>query len=517
MNSNESGELLAAFMELEDGSIDPRRRDELMAELERSPAARRAYLEYFQHSAVLKMEGAKMHERGLLPVIDSSVAQRRLFQRSMLAAAAVIALVAAILGLVAISQPGPDSAKVTVAADTLWSVDSVAREEDRKESDVTEGSTVRVMSGIARLELESGATLAIQGPAEVRFPKLNQPDLVHGMLWFDSGTSDDSFELKTPELIVRDIGTRFGVRVPEQGAAEIHLIEGELQVLNRKQEPVITSLKPDGKAREVPLFGEPSEKPLAEDPFPDLAELLEADRNYPTTVRGQSPLRYWRFEDDRRGHSDSTESQVIGGEPGVGSNEAFHGFDHDNRCLRLIGTEDDSLVAGPSETHEMGQREGAVSFWIRREPGITHEEILWLVGPVPEGKRNPQVCLVYTSLAESGRVRMFIKNDGADVVLASSRSVADGRWHHIAASWGTASAELFVDGQSAAADHGPRGLTSTSSAGSRVRFGKPSEDLTDQGAKHFRGWVDEIAMWSRPLTPAEVSRQYEAAIGTDGE
>jgi hypothetical protein len=70
-----------------------------------------------------------------------------------------------------------------------------------------------------------------------------------------------------------------------------------------------------------------------------------------------------------------------------------------------------------------------------------------------------------------------------------------------------------VDGQLAAIDEDSRSLQGGTFFGRYVRFGKPSSDLRLRDVQPFKGWVDELALWSRPLSPAEVKQQFQSAIG----
>jgi hypothetical protein len=120
---------------------------------------------------------------------------------------------------------------------------------------------------------------------------------------------------------------------------------------------------------------------------------------------------------------------------------------------------------------------------------------------------------MHARLTSSGGVRFFIENGESDVTVSSSRSVVDGQWHHVVASWGPLAVQLFIDGKLIERNDDPRILKEGTYAGRYVRFGKPSSDLRKRGVKPFQGWVDEIALWNRPLTSAEVSHQFESARG----
>jgi hypothetical protein len=64
-------------------------------------------------------------------------------------------------------------------------------------------------------------------------------------------------------------------------------------------------------------------------------------------------------------------------------------------------------------------------------------------------------------------------------------------------------------------DNETRALREGVVSGRYVRFGKPTAAMM-RATPHdrlnsFRGWVDEITLWNRALTPGEVSHRFEAA------
>ena len=382
--------LWRALEELEEGTLEPSQCEDLTALLNRSPAARRAYLEFFQQSAVLRMEAAKLHEQGLLPVVGWALQTRRSFQVSVFAAAALVALAAIVAALIVVTRPKPARLAAVVAPETRWSIDGVAQDSGKEPVSVVEGSTVNVLSGTVRLKLESGDLMVLQGPANVAFPTLHRPQLRQGWLWIDASKTDEPFLIEAAGLRVRDIGTRFGVRVPTEGAVEVHLVGGRVEVLGSKSGKVLGDLKEGGKAFAFTTKGEEEELPMVTDPFPDLPSLLKRPANYRTTVLGQAPAGYWPLDEPKDGvlfnqiresSSGFLGQAVRGGEPGPGREDGFPGFPGANHSLYLDGSPEQSVVAGIDGLHGVGRKEGAVSFWIRRSPGETaRDEILWLAG-----------------------------------------------------------------------------------------------------------------------------------------
>lgn len=509
--------------DLEEAGPDESSCAELAALLDRSPAARRAYLEYFQQSSVLRMEAAKLHERGLLPVAGAADQTRRAFQRSVLVAAALVALAAVVAALIAVNRPEPARLEAVVAAETRWSIDGVEQRSGNDPVSVAEGSTLRVLSGTVRLELESGGLLVVQGPAEVSFPKPHRPQIRRGWLWIDAENSSEPFVVEARGLRIRDIGTRFGVRVADNGRVEVQLVSGRVEVLAADGREILADLGEEGTAFEFPDKGGKTAIPPATDPFPSLPALLRQSANYRTTVLGQSPVGYWPLDEaaDRNlanlidGSSvGETGLAVRDGEPGVGAADGFPGLPDDGRSLFLDGSRDRSVVFEIDGLHGVNRREGAVSFWIRRPADAPpRAEVLWLAGSGDDGERMPSQAILHTYLNASGRVGLEIEDDGDHVTLSSSHSVADGRWHQIVASWGPVSADLFIDGSRAARVRMPEDSEHDSFRGRYVRFGKPSLEL--RGKRHpFTGWVDEITLWDRPLSPVEVQVLYESALGS---
>jgi hypothetical protein len=517
-------ELWRVLQELEEGTLEEPRCDELAALLGRSPAARRAYLEYFQQSAVLRMEAAKLYERGLLPYVESAAQTRRVFQRSVMAAAALVALVAVVAALIAVSRPDPALFSAVAAANTRWSVNGESHSSGGDPIHVEEGSRLVVSSGTLKLETANGDLLVVQGPANVSFPKLHKPILRSGWLWIDTADSGEPFEVLAGGLRIRHIGTRFGVRVPEDGPTEIHLVEGKVEVMAEKTGKRLFESREAGKAFSLTAIGGREQIPMAIDPFPELPELLARTASYRTTVHGQAPSGYWpldeaeneRLANEVPGGSSaaSLDQAVRGGEPGMAEENGFRGLPKDNRSLYLTGDLDKSVVFGLDGKHGVRTKEGAIAFWIRREPGpIPKGEILWMAGYSGTSSGITLEAAIQTRLDTSGRVLLEMRNGNTNLDFSSPRGINDGLWHHVAASWSPSSAALFVDG--ALVERGTRSSVDEEKKfkARNVRFGKPSWQQRER-FDPFTGWVDEIAVWDRPLSAVEVSCQFEAAVGS---
>jgi hypothetical protein len=394
-----------ALQELESGTLDAGERDDLMDLITRSPAAQRAYLGYFEVSAMLVAEAATHVEHGDLPKIVRLDPPSRRIHRSLWAAAALVVFSAAVMGIIRIANPEVRELALLAAADTRWSVSGDWEEIDRQRASVGKGSTVRVDSGTLEMRLDSGAMMVLQGPAQVSFPELTRPVLRSGWLWLDTGASGEKFEIGTPDLRIRNLGTRFGVRVPTEGSTEVHLVKGKLEVSSESTPEEVLKLVPEQGGLAIPPQGDPIPVASARDPFPEIERLVSASANYSTTVRGQNPAAYWRLEDapdgilfnDLEGEPAGRAREGVSfGVSGPGPSDGFGGFDQMNQAARLHGQPGNSplsLGAAPQRHdgllfRETFEGDGPLH---QRTPSATTKEISWVAAPHfnADGKMAP--------------------------------------------------------------------------------------------------------------------------------
>ena len=144
--------------------------------------------------------------------------------------------------------------------------------------------------------------------------------------------------------------------------------------------------------------------------------------------------------------------------------------------------------------------EGTVSCWVRREAGGGKKTELWSAG------QDSADNFIHLRLEADGRVGFFIENGRYDVWITSEEPIADGRWHHLAASWSPNSADLYLDGRRVAWERESRELLQGTLPDLRVG-GVPQ----DKSHASFKGEIDEVAAWDRALTEIEIAQQHRSA------
>ncbi len=90
------------------------------------------------------------------------------------------------------------------------------------------GQSYRLVAGSVELLTSHGARVVIEAPADFRFESAQRLHMMRGRLAAEVPPKAKGFTVITPSGDAVDLGTQFGVDVPEDGAAEIHVFEGEV-------------------------------------------------------------------------------------------------------------------------------------------------------------------------------------------------------------------------------------------------------------------------------------------------
>lgn len=201
----------------------PEEAKELERELLQSPKLRAQYLRATRMDAALYEEFSRRQMPAASPVVV-------LPWRSMLVAAAAVLLVAFIWrGLIAPSPTSPaaqiEVATLVDARDCRWKGEKIFQEDERLTHEV-----MHLQSGVALIEFDAGARLALTGPASLEIKDRNSARLLHGAASVRCEDGAEGFILLTPTSTVIDLGTEFGVAVSPDGATAVEVLDGVVEV-----------------------------------------------------------------------------------------------------------------------------------------------------------------------------------------------------------------------------------------------------------------------------------------------
>lgn len=380
-------------------------------------------------------------------------------------------------------------------------------------------SRLRFDSGRATLSMLNGVTVVVEGPADLDLVSLDQIFCRQGKLRTRVPEGAEGFVVSGPGTAVVDLGTEFAVNHTTEGRARGRVYQGmvEATVLSPTGTPQRSQLLSESKTFEINAGagqidnlegGEQFAAPLKLNASP-----LNLDPAYPSAVLESAPWGYWRFE--RR--SDNTfPNQVPEGLPLL-----IHGpvrqtsESTGNRSIEFVTGNTDQYLTLPEFWKPNKQPGFAVEFWFM-PTSIAHAALACLVTPADSNRHS--LLLELTSrnrltLHKPASVRFVHRLPpgfaGGDYTFSDQYYIPY-RWHHLVGQINGDQMEVFVDGKATP----PLQIApDQATPAGQFLLGR----LTTQ-AKHspgtsrpFYGRLDEVAIYNRPLTVAEIQRHFRLA------
>jgi len=94
---------------------------------------------------------------------------------------------------------------------------------------------MKLVRGYAQITFMDGAKVVLQAPAQFKLETDEQIFLQNGRLTAKVPPGAEGFKLNTPNAMMIDLGTEFGVSVSETGQSELHVFEGEVKLFSEKR------------------------------------------------------------------------------------------------------------------------------------------------------------------------------------------------------------------------------------------------------------------------------------------
>lgn len=96
---------------------------------------------------------------------------------------------------------------------------------------------LRLKAGLAHLEFYSGATVILEGPAELELLSSGSAYCARGKLRATVPPQAQGFTIGTPKLKLVDRGTEFGVEVGAADQTEVHVFQGKVEMYDEGSDP----------------------------------------------------------------------------------------------------------------------------------------------------------------------------------------------------------------------------------------------------------------------------------------
>jgi hypothetical protein len=506
--------------QLLDGIISEAGRAELNELLRGDPETCERYLELAESHALLVQEHAgdllPLEVAGILPFsIEADIAPSKKTRLTrpwgpvLAAAAAVTLLVNGYLlwrdKPVAEPSNAPGVAVLSRLVEAVWSEPDLA---------LGEGATVpagifKLQSGLAQLEFFSGATLIVEGPAELDLGSEWKITCRSGRLRAFVPEPAQGFTIGTPDYEAVDLGTEFALSVADDGKSEVHVVDGEVRLDEKDGREIRTLTSGSGIRSQNGVFESVDGGGVD---FVDQRQLL-------ALANADSKLRYREW---------LTTRNAIAGDPAT---------------LVLFDFEDQELWDRQLVNQRPGGPEGAIigARWTEgRWPGkgalefkrITDRTRLNIAGTFDaltfaawvriEGFDRWLNSLFLTDGFDRGEVHWQISNDGNLVLGVSGSSAMNhysgpvihpgdlGKWIHLAATVDRTTGVVthYRDGrivmQTTAATIPPLVL-GNAEIGNWQAQGQHSYPI-----RSLNGRIDEFFILSRVVSPEEMASIYRA-------
>lgn len=392
---------------------------------------------------------------------------------------------------------------------------------------------LRFETGTLQLQFMSGATMVLEGPAELKIESAKVATLVAGTVKTRVNDRAKGFILNTADAAVVDIGTEFGLRFDDSGQPEVEVMEGEVEfsllgadgstlTSRRVQQSEIVAVDhhDSGPARLADKAKRNAGGPLLS--LPIVAPPATNDQ-YSALIREHRPLVYWRFETETDGivpnemgekwsakitQSPGDETTVTS-EPTITVKQGRLNLQRGDAARCVIS---DEPIQG------LDASDFAIEFWMNPDD-LEHSHC---VGLTPFLMTEPMAYLSVVEIVtdtflihQPGSLRVLYRNPpgrrheyGKNVF--SPGMVTPGQWHHVTMVNSEDALSLYLNGKLVRSLDSEMGNEPTSPEGFRIILGQLTKDLA---MRQFAGAIDEFALYDRALEPSEILEHYQ--VGTN--
>jgi ferric-dicitrate binding protein FerR (iron transport regulator) len=498
MNDSERVELNELCSAAVDATLTDAQRARLQELLRESSEAREYYVRSMRLSASLHHYAAEMQsEPADLPNVIRGIQWGRWV--GPLAAAAVV-----MVGLWLMRPSGPVEEKVE-------SIDFVARITGERDcqwlgpdlstgDELAAGQWLDLKSGHAELTFDSGAQLVVEGPVKMSIRSAWEAELQRGVVKANVPQEAVGFRVVNAAVEVVDLGTEFSIAANEDGATEVFVLKGAVEVHpkdakgNRRPKAVLHERQAKRFARAGVGAGDIRDR---EEKFQKLMRKVAIDRI-------AKPLNYARWSFDE---GDGNMAAVLASNGGATEMKidpaARWRPGRFGSALEFNGTF--ALRADLLPPLRRGIR--TVAFWTR----IPEAAALANAGqvaafPLQRGWGG-WVELGWNRTPADGAFGA-LRLDAPAGTLVGSASLQDGRWHHVALVLGAPAkapgrppVKLYVDGrlENFSGKHPMRQSLERVKEDPELWLGG-----SPVSSERFYGMLDEVVIAEQPLTPQEI-------------
>ncbi|MGJ8726352.1 MAG: LamG-like jellyroll fold domain-containing protein [Roseibacillus sp.] len=430
-----------AVWDLLEGHLSEEEFKELESALMQSEEGRERFLEIADlHGLLYQKLGQNASDPSVVSM-DEVIQrqQRRILKRSALAAAALLLLAGLVMSVIWLKHSAP---LVTFqhTEDSMFHVSHAKKSRGHDPDELAIGSRLLLSQGTVELTLKSGVQAIVRAPADLTIQEKDQIIQKEGVIHYVVPPSAVGFQVLTPDILVTDLGTEFGVVSSPHELDHVHLFKGKLEIESRrrlKTKEILTGIE----SRIIGSIGHFN----AIDSSPQL---------FKTSLREKLPYLHLSFD-----HLEEEQLEVNGNLPGLEQVSAT--------LKKRNGTP--NLAPGPfGNAIELNGHGGFVQTnWEGISGSAPRSVAFWCKLPVNRGARIPHGLVAWGDLRTLVHKFVIITNRDSDAgqkgairfdcgrgYATGETELTDGEWHHVAVVMAGEiepgsgmQIQLFVDGE----------------------------------------------------------------------
>ncbi|UUO06653.1 FecR family protein [Blastopirellula sp. J2-11] len=278
-------QLLELLAEIDAGELSDQQTEQLEQLLIEHPELQKSYLRRIAARTQLTIIARRRANKlALPPQAECAISPNQAPQSK---SAVVLAIAASLLLIVtlgsvfwfsqqsplagaALSDTSPPIASITRIADCWWSAPEMSAALGQR---LSAGQNLWLESGLVEITMRSGAMITMVGPCQVQIADSNSIFLSQGIVHALAPHDTIDFTIKTEQIDIIDLGTKFTVSVDQQQAVEVHVHEGTVSMRRNSvaKQSLIEHLVLAGKSIRFSPTAAVFEKPDGFTPFRQIA------------------------------------------------------------------------------------------------------------------------------------------------------------------------------------------------------------------------------------------------------
>ncbi|MDF1753331.1 MAG: FecR domain-containing protein [Verrucomicrobiales bacterium] len=373
--------------------------------------------------------------------------------------------------------------------------------------------TLYLAEGTMELVFLSGASVLLEGPAELQILSEKLAYLSRGKAAAKVPEEAIGFTLKTPDAAIVDLGTEFAADVSANGESTVKVYDGEVHVSLLGEDGSTLSGARVYSGGDLSVV--PGKHLLTDDAVPSLPlprvpqrdlSLLTIPEEYRRVVLAGRPLVYWSFEEvtDRR-VEDSTGgglSASLVGSVGLmksGNNSALH-FEPSHKSHQYLRS--DEAIS------DLNRGNYSMEIWMN--PDRFHYATVFGMYQSSVGGRIPTHLSVVELMHESHLIHRpnslrFLHRwpgKGNEVNAFSETAFLPGRWQHLVAVKDDKKISIYLNGKIS------RRVSKIDEVSDGDYYLILGQLDGERAMRQFNGLIDEFSLYPRALSSEEIAKRF---------